>query len=166
MKNQGGVSEHLFAQLVDATQENTKLLGTMAKLILDMHNDIKIILASQNIAPLHIDQVKRYTSVHVDVEREIIKKLDVNFNEFSILKILFMKSELLKFKIMDGYKYYKLPIYMMIDLAPVKMSESTAQRVLRRLKDKKLVTVRNRIDGNYIKINDIALDVLEELRIA
>ncbi|WP_418179748.1 hypothetical protein ACNSOO_04600 [Aliarcobacter lanthieri] len=48
----------------------------------------------------------------------------------------------------------------MLEHFPTKVSEKTIQRHLYKLREKKLITVMTRFDGNYLKLNDIALKIL------
>jgi prophage antirepressor-like protein len=156
VKNQG-VSEHILKQIVESNKETTQVLLGLTKVMFEMQKDIKTILENQIKQTSHIEYKSDFGVV---TERDIIKRLNVNFTEFSILKILFTKKDYLEWKVLNGEKFYKLATYKIVELVPVRISQKTATRALKKLKDKKLLEIINKVDGNYIKINNIAVEIL------
>ena len=60
----------------------------------------------------------------------------------------------------DGKNYFKLTLKMMVEFSSVKTSEKTLQRHSLSLREKKVLDCVNKIDGNYLKISDEALEFL------
>lgn len=113
-------------------------------------------LSKQNLCDVAQNEQNINITLHLKSDKDLMSEENLSFNEISILRILVEKKELLDRRVVNSDSYYKLTIASILEYFPIKISEKTAQRALQRLKDKKLIQVMNRFDGNYIKLNEIA----------
>ena len=103
---------------------------------------------------------KETTNIDFKINRDFTDFYDLNYIELEILKVLIEKNEFLDKKIIDGKNYFKLTLKMMVEFSSVKTSEKTLQRHSLSLREKKVLDCVNKIDGNYLKISDGALEFL------
>ena len=99
-------------------------------------------------------------SIDFKISRDFTDYYDLNYIEVEILKVLIEKNEFLDKKVIDGKNYFKLTLKMMVEFSSVKTSEKTLQRHSLSLREKKVLDCVNKIDGNYLKISDEALEFL------
>ena len=100
------------------------------------------------------------TNTGFKISRDFTDFYDLNYIELEILKVLIEKNEFLDKRVIDGKNYYKLTLKMMVEFSSVKTSEKTLQRHSLSLREKKVLDCVNKIDGNYLKISDEALEFL------
>lgn len=98
------------------------------------------------------------------ISRDFTDFYDLNYIELEILKVLIEKNEFLDKRVIDGKNYFKLTLKMMVEFSSVKTSEKTLQRHSLSLREKKVLDCVNKIDGNYLKISDEALEFLGGVR--
>lgn len=103
---------------------------------------------------------KDTTNIDFKINRDFTDFYDLNYIELEILKVLIEKNEFLDKKVIDGKNYFKLTLKMMVEFSSVKTSEKTLQRHSLSLREKKILDCVNKIDGNYLKISDEALEFL------
>ena len=103
---------------------------------------------------------KETTNIDFKINRDFTDFYDLNYIEVEILKVLIEKNEFLDKKVIDGKNYFKLTLKMMVEFSSVKTSEKTLQRHSLSLREKKVLDCVNKIDGNYLKISDEALEFL------
>ena len=99
-------------------------------------------------------------SIDFKISRDFTDFYDLNYIELEILKVLIEKNEFLDKRVIDGKNYFKLTLKMMVEFSSVKTSEKTLQRHSLSLREKKVLDCVNKIDGNYLKISDEALEFL------
>ena len=106
--------------------------------------------------------IKNKENINIDfkISRDFTDFYDLNYIELEILKVLIEKNEFLDKRVIDGKNYFKLTLKMMVEFSSVKTSEKTLQRHSLSLREKKVLDCVNKIDGNYLKISDEALDFL------
>ena len=106
--------------------------------------------------------IKNKETINIDfkISRDFTDFYDLNYIELEILKVLIEKNEFLDKRVIDGKNYFKLTLKMMVEFSSVKTSEKTLQRHSLSLREKKVLDCVNKIDGNYLKISDEALDFL------
>ena len=106
--------------------------------------------------------IKNKDAISIDfkISRDFTDFYDLNYIELEILKVLIEKNEFLDKRVIDGKNYFKLTLKMMVEFSSVKTSEKTLQRHSLSLREKKVLDCVNKIDGNYLKISDEALDFL------
>ena len=106
--------------------------------------------------------IKNKETMNIDfkISRDFTDFYDLNYIEVEILKVLIEKNEFLDKRVIDGKNYFKLTLKMMVEFSSVKTSEKTLQRHSLSLREKKVLDCVNKIDGNYLKISDEALDFL------
>ena len=103
---------------------------------------------------------KETTNIDFKINRDFTDFYDLNYIELEILKVLIEKNEFLDKRVIDGKNYFKLTLKMMVEFSSVKTSEKTLQRHSLSLREKKVLDCVNKIDGNYLKISDEALEFL------
>ena len=103
---------------------------------------------------------KETTNIDFKINRDFTDFYDLNYIEVEILKVLIEKNEFLDKRVIDGKNYFKLTLKMMVEFSSVKTSEKTLQRHSLSLREKKVLDCVNKIDGNYLKISDEALEFL------
>ena len=103
---------------------------------------------------------KENISIDFKISRDFTDFYDLNYIELEILKVLIEKNEFLDKRVIDGKNYFKLTLKMMVEFSSVKTSEKTLQRHSLSLREKKVLDCVNKIDGNYLKISDGALEFL------
>ena len=110
--------------------------------------------------------IKNKETINIDfkISRDFTDFYDLNYIELEILKVLIEKNEFLDKRVIDGKNYFKLTLKMMVEFSSVKTSEKTLQRHSLSLREKKVLDCVNKIDGNYLKISDEALDFLGGVR--
>ena len=106
--------------------------------------------------------IKNKDAISIDfkISRDFTDFYDLNYIELEILKVLIEKNEFLDKRVIDGKNYFKLTLKMMVEFSSVKTSEKTLQRHSLSLREKKVLDCVNKIDGNYLKISDEALEFL------
>ena len=106
--------------------------------------------------------IKNKENINIDfkISRDFTDFYDLNYIELEILKVLIEKNEFLDKRVIDGKNYFKLTLKMMVEFSSVKTSEKTLQRHSLSLREKKVLDCVNKIDGNYLKISDEALEFL------
>ena len=106
--------------------------------------------------------IKNKETINIDfkISRDFTDFYDLNYIELEILKVLIEKNEFLDKRVIDGKNYFKLTLKMMVEFSSVKTSEKTLQRHSLSLREKKVLDCVNKIDGNYLKISDEALEFL------
>ena len=106
--------------------------------------------------------IKNKDAISIDfkISRDFTDFYDLNYIELEILKVLIEKNEFLDKRVIDGKNYFKLTLKMMVEFSSVKTSEKTLQRHSLSLREKKVLDCVNKIDGNYLKISDGALEFL------
>ena len=106
--------------------------------------------------------IKNKETINIDfkISRDFTDFYDLNYIELEILKVLIERNEFLDKRVIDGKNYFKLTLKMMVEFSSVKTSEKTLQRHSLSLREKKVLDCVNKIDGNYLKISDEALDFL------
>lgn len=106
--------------------------------------------------------IKNKDAINIDfkISRDFTDFYDLNYIEVEILKVLIEKNEFLDKRVIDGKNYFKLTLKMMVEFSSVKTSEKTLQRHSLSLREKKVLDCVNKIDGNYLKISDEALEFL------
>ena len=164
-------------------------IATFQKRQLDQLQDIKDILINQqvqisNLANIVVNLSKQNScditqneqsnkkviknkdaiSIDFKISRDFTDFYDLNYIELEILKVLIEKNEFLDKRVIDGKNYFKLTLKMMVEFSSVKTSEKTLQRHSLSLREKKVLDCVNKIDGNYLKISDEALDFLGGVR--
>ena len=107
---------------------------------------------------------KETTNIDFKINRDFTDFYDLNYIELEILKVLIEKNEFLDKRVIDGKNYFKLTLKMMVEFSSVKTSEKTLQRHSLSLREKKVLDCVNKIDGNYLKISDGALEFLGGIR--
>ena len=160
-------------------------IATFQKRQLDQLQDIKDILINQqvqisNLANIVVNLskqnscditqneqsnkkvIKNKETINIDfkISRDFTDFYDLNYIELEILKVLIEKNEFLDKRVIDGKNYFKLTLKMMVEFSSVKTSEKTLQRHSLSLREKKVLDCVNKIDGNYLKISDEALEFL------
>ena len=100
------------------------------------------------------------TNTGFKISRDFTDFYDLNYIELEILKVLIEKNEFLDKRVIDDKNYFKLTLKMMVEFSSVKTSEKTLQRHSLSLREKKVLDCVNKIDGNYLKISDEALEFL------
>ena len=160
-------------------------IATFQKRQLDQLQDIKDILINQqvqisNLANIVVNLSKQNScditqneqsnkkviknkdaiSIDFKISRDFTDFYDLNYIELEILKVLIEKNEFLDKRVIDGKNYFKLTLKMMVEFSSVKTSEKTLQRHSLSLREKKVLDCVNKIDGNYLKISDEALEFL------
>ena len=110
--------------------------------------------------------IKNKDAISIDfkISRDFTDFYDLNYIELEILKVLIEKNEFLDKRVIDGKNYFKLTLKMMVEFSSVKTSEKTLQRHSLSLREKKVLDCVNKIDGNYLKISDGALEFLGGIR--
>lgn len=110
--------------------------------------------------------IKNKDAISIDfkISRDFTDFYDLNYIELEILKVLIEKNEFLDKRVIDGKNYFKLTLKMMVEFSSVKTSEKTLQRHSLSLREKKVLDCVNKIDGNYLKISDEALEFLGGIR--
>ena len=106
--------------------------------------------------------IKNKETINIDfkISRDFTDFYDLNYIELEILKVLIEKNEFLDKRVIDGKNYFKLTLKMMVEFSSVKTNEKTLQRHSLSLREKKVLDCVNKIDGNYLKISDEALEFL------
>lgn len=141
-----------FNSLTKAIENQQNQINNLTNIVMN--------LSKQN--SYHITQKEQNINITLRLksDKELMSEDNLSFNEIAILKILAEKKDLLDRKIVGEDSYYKLTMPLLVQHFPIKLSEKTIQRHLNKLRDKKLITVMTRFDGNYIKLNNKALEIL------
>ena len=139
---------------------NTTILIELSKLNQEI-KDLKNQLVSDEQSNKKLIKNKdTTTNTGFKISRDFTDFYDLNYIELEILKVLIEKNEFLDKRVIDGKNYFKLTLKMMVEFSSVKTSEKTLQRHSLSLREKKVLDCVNKIDGNYLKISDEALDFL------
>ena len=138
---------------------NTTILIELSKLNQEI-KDLKNQLVSDEQSNKKLIKNKDTKNIGFKISRDFTDFYDLNYIELEILKVLIEKNEFLDKRVIDGKNYYKLTLKMMVEFSSVKTSEKTLQRHSLSLREKKVLDCVNKIDGNYLKISDEALDFL------
>ena len=139
---------------------NTTILIELSKLNQEI-KDLKNQLVSDEQSNKKLIKNKdTTTNTGFKISRDFTDFYDLNYIELEILKVLIEKNEFLDKKVIDDKNYYKLTLKMMVEFSSVKTSEKTLQRHSLSLREKKVLDCVNKIDGNYLKISDEALEFL------
>ena len=139
---------------------NTTILIELSKLnqeIKDLKNQF---VSNEQSNKKLIKNKDTTTNTGFKISRDFTDFYDLNYIELEILKVLIEKNEFLDKRVIDGKNYFKLTLKMMVEFSSVKTSEKTLQRHSLSLREKKVLDCVNKIDGNYLKISDEALDFL------
>ena len=139
---------------------NTTILIELSKLnqeIKDLKNQL---VSNEQNNKKAIKNKDTTTNTGFKISRDFTDFYDLNYIELEILKVLIEKNEFLDKKVIDDKNYYKLTLKMMVEFSSVKTSEKTLQRHSLSLREKKVLDCVNKIDGNYLKISDEALEFL------
>ena len=139
---------------------NTTILIELSKLnqeIKDLKNQF---VSNEQSNKKLIKNKDTTTNTGFKISRDFTDFYDLNYIELEILKVLIEKNEFLDKKVIDDKNYYKLTLKMMVEFSSVKTSEKTLQRHSLSLREKKVLDCVNKIDGNYLKISDEALEFL------
>ncbi|NUW28971.1 antA/AntB antirepressor family protein [Aliarcobacter butzleri] len=141
-----------FNSLTKAIENQQNQINNLTNIVMN--------LSKQN--SYHITQKEQNINITLRLksDKELMSEDNLSFNEIAILKILAEKKDLLDRKIVGEDSYYKLTMPLLVQHFPIKLSEKTIQRHLNKLRDKKLITIMTRFDGNYIKLNNKALEIL------
>ena len=145
-----------FNSLTKAIENQQNQINNLTNIVMN--------LSKQN--SYHITQKEQNINITLRLksDKELMSEDNLSFNEIAILKILAEKKDLLDRKIVGEDSYYKLTMPLLVQHFPIKLSEKTIQRHLNKIRDKKLITVMTRFDGNYIKLNNKALEILGGVR--
>ena len=138
---------------------NTTILIELSKLNQEI-KDFKNQLVSNEQSNKKVIKNKENINIDFKISRDFTDFYDLNYIELEILKVLIEKNEFLDKRVIDGKNYFKLTLKMMVEFSSVKTSEKTLQRHSLSLREKKVLDCVNKIDGNYLKISDEALEFL------
>lgn len=138
---------------------NTTILIELSKLNQEI-KDLKNQLVSNEQSNKKVIKNKDTKNIGFKISRDFTDFYDLNYIELEILKVLIEKNEFLDKRVIDGKNYFKLTLKMMVEFSSVKTSEKTLQRHSLSLREKKVLDCVNKIDGNYLKISDEALEFL------
>ena len=138
---------------------NTTILIELSKLNQEI-KDLKNQLISNEQSNKKLIKNKDTKNTGFKISRDFTDFYDLNYIELEILKVLIEKNEFLDKRVIDGKNYFKLTLKMMVEFSSVKTSEKTLQRHSLSLREKKVLDCVNKIDGNYLKISDEALEFL------
>ena len=138
---------------------NTTILIELSKLNQEI-KDLKNQLVSDEQSNKKVIKNKENINIDFKISRDFTDFYDLNYIELEILKVLIERNEFLDKRVIDGKNYFKLTLKMMVEFSSVKTSEKTLQRHSLSLREKKVLDCVNKIDGNYLKISDEALDFL------
>ena len=152
---------------LDQLQSLTKAMENQQIQIINLTN-VVMNLSNQNSCDITQNEQsnkkdikhKETTNIDFKISRDFTDFYDLNYIELEILKVLIEKNEFLDKRVIDGKNYFKLTLKMMVEFSSVKTSEKTLQRHSLSLREKKVLDCVNKIDGNYLKISDEALDFL------
>ena len=138
---------------------NTTILIELSKLNQEI-KDLKNQFVSNEQSNKKVIKNKENINIDFKISRDFTDFYDLNYIELEILKVLIEKNEFLDKRVIDGKNYFKLTLKMMVEFSSVKTSEKTLQRHSLSLREKKVLDCVNKIDGNYLKISDEALEFL------
>ena len=138
---------------------NTTILIELSKLNQEI-KDLKNQFVSNEQSNKKLIKNKETINIDFKISRDFTDFYDLNYIELEILKVLIERNEFLDKRVIDGKNYFKLTLKMMVEFSSVKTSEKTLQRHSLSLREKKVLDCVNKIDGNYLKISDEALDFL------
>ena len=139
---------------------NTTILIELSKLNQEIKNLKKQVVSNEQNNKKLIKNKDTATNTGFKISRDFTDFYDLNYIELEILKVLIEKNEHLDKRVIDDKNYFKLTLKMMVEFSSVKTSEKTLQRHSLSLREKKVLDCVNKIDGNYLKISDEALEFL------
>ena len=135
-------------------------ISNLANIVVNLSKQNSCDIAQNEQSNKKVIKNKDAISIDFKISRDFTDFYDLNYIELEILKVLIEKNEFLDKRVIDGKNYFKLTLKMMVEFSSVKTSEKTLQRHSLSLREKKVLDCVNKIDGNYLKISDEALEFL------
>lgn len=158
------VLESTMIQILENQKAQQEQLTVLTSAVIELTTFLKL----QNTQSVVNDICQQPQQINITLElksdKDLTSENKLSLNEISILKILAEKRDILDRKIVGENSYYRLTLPLLQEYFPVKVSERTLQRHVNSLREKKLIEVVNKFDGNYIKLNSSALEILGEQR--
>lgn len=135
-------------------------ISSLANIVVNLSKQNSCDITQNEQSNKKVIKNKDAISIDFKISRDFTDFYDLNYIELEILKVLIEKNEFLDKRVIDGKNYFKLTLKMMVEFSSVKTSEKTLQRHSLSLREKKVLDCVNKIDGNYLKISDEALEFL------
>ncbi len=149
-----------FNSLTKAMENQQIQINNLTNVVMNLSNQNSCDITQNEQSNKKLIKNKDTKNTGFKISRDFTDFYDLNYIELEILKVLIEKNEFLDKKVIDDKNYYKLTLKMMVEFSSVKTSEKTLQRHSLSLREKKVLDCVNKIDGNYLKISDEALEFL------
>ena len=149
-----------FNSLTKAMENQQIQINNLTNVVMNLSKQNSCDITQNEQSNKKVIKNKDAISIDFKISRDFTDFYDLNYIELEILKVLIEKNEFLDKRVIDGKNYFKLTLKMMVEFSSVKTSEKTLQRHSLSLREKKVLDCVNKIDGNYLKISDEALDFL------
>ena len=149
-----------FNSLTKAMENQQIQLNNLTNIVMNLSKQSLCDVAQNEQSNKKVIKNKETMNIDFKISRDFTDYYDLNYIEVEILKVLIEKNEFLDKRVIDGKNYFKLTLKMMVEFSSVKTSEKTLQRHSLSLREKKVLDCVNKIDGNYLKISDGALEFL------